>query len=264
MQLKRPTLKDMRTFIIKKGRPLSGAVFLLCLVCGYSYYTHQAEAIDALAADAEARNATNHNSDYLKDAKSNRTSTDVDSSGIQLVQSLNGVIRSHPFRDPFDALDPVPDGAALSAVAGSGLVSGSKDMAGANGIIGRRTNQGGVIISPDSERNGGVVDGLRGYGGIYSRNDTAYMHSSKGITEHNGSGSLDTRTSRGAGIYNPWQDIEVRGIIGGDVPMAIIGVGNQEGTYGLGEGPCGLRIVSINDSNVVLSDGTTTRTFSVY
>lgn len=301
MQLKRPTLKDMRTFIIKKGRPLSGAVFLLCLVGGYSFYTHQDDAIDALAADAEAR-AADKNSDYLDDSgdmggprkssemkysddsqdgsgasgfggsggsdgfgdsrssgsgsagKKSGGSDGADSSGIHLVQGLNGVIRSHPFRDPFDALDPVPDGNAATVAAGTMTSNDANGVAGVNGGKGRgRTGQGGVIVIPELEPNGyyGV---RRGYGG-----------SSGGSSGHRGSrgGSSSSGGSSGAS-YSPWQGVEVRGIIGGDVPMVIIGVGNNEGTYGIGEGPGGLRVVSISDTAVVLSDGNETRTFSVY
>lgn len=322
MQLKRPTLKDMRTFIIKKGRPLSGAVFLLCLVGGYSFYTHQDDAIDALVADAEAR-AADKNSDYLDDSgdmggprkssemkysddsqdgsgasgfggsggsdgfgdsrssgsgsagKKSGGSDGADSSGIHLVQGLNGVIRSHPFRDPFDALDPVPDGNAATVAAGTMTSNDANGVAGVNGGKGRgRTGQGGVIVIPELEPNGyyGVRRGYGGGGYGYAGGSSygyaggsGYGGYSGGSSGHRGSrgGSSSSGGSSGAS-YSPWQGVEVRGIIGGDVPMVIIGVGNNEGTYGIGEGPGGLRVVSISDTAVVLSDGNETRTFSVY
>lgn len=294
MQLKRPTLKDMRTFIIKKGRPLSGAVFLLCLVGGYSYYTHQDEAIDALAANAKVREAdtaddsSNTTKSGYRDegddirlsasTASNDTSAGqgadkgadkeddkgADSSGIHLVQGLTGVLRSHPFRDPFAALDPVPDGAAVGAT-GYSPASGTPGAAGPKGAIarGRRTGPGGVIILPDSEQNGSYTSGSRSYGG-YGYGGTGYSGGYGGAVRHRSTDGGRGSGSAPAAVYSPWQNVEVRGIIGGDVPMAIIGVGANEGTYGIGEGPSGLRVVAISNTAVVLSDGTTTRTFSVY
>lgn len=230
--MNRLSLQEMRNLLIKKGRLLYGAVFLFCLVCLYGLYTSQWTKVSDLTVDSDSKVLDDKNgrggtiperadSGFITHSGKGKHAGEINF--VSPVISLSGVLRGRPLDDPF-----------THPLIGEGVtvIDGNARPA----VNGYRTQ------AVDSYRT-------QAANSYRTQADGSYNNGQGNRGRNRGRNQVGNAQVRGR---NPAPDVQVTGIITGSKPMAILSSNGNEGCYGVGEGPGGVKIQQITDRGVLI------------